>query len=295
VNFRTTIKKKKKVKNDRYYDKLMRKQACKEQAEKERTERERIEKEQAERERAEKEQAERERAEQIRAAIERVEKKRSNKNNVIKKKNDKILTARRSKESQNQMRKRYEKEWAAKKRTEMKQAVKKQVDMERAIKTRADTVKAYQEQTDKAQADAKQQKSDAIPVKRRKVHRLLGSKILTKDGTGPSGFVRDLMAVGHIPTIINRDLNACLNIHQKGMYTILGIPLPEYFSRSYVNRDDSKQVKKEEAKPNIVMTDYYKSIQTHLKAPGKHTGDQTTPVVSNGNRTSQRLLRNKKS
>jgi hypothetical protein len=67
-------------------------------------------------------------------------------------------------------------------------------------------------------------KTKSDELKSRTVHRLLGSKILTKDGKRT--------------TIINRDLNGSLNIRLVGIYTLLGLELPDYFKREKREKRD---------------------------------------------------------
>ena len=64
-------------------------------------------------------------------------------------------------------------------------------------------------------------------------HSLLGSKIL-KDKMKerhPNAFIRELMEKGYRPTIINRDLNGCLNIRLKAKHILMGIEEPSYMKR----------------------------------------------------------------
>lgn len=76
------------------------------------------------------------------------------------------------------------------------------------------------------------------------VHRLLGSKILSrKDMNEQYSLTRDLMKdTNYRPTIINRDLNASLNIRLKGLSVIMGLETPYYLERTYDPNPENENV-----------------------------------------------------
>jgi hypothetical protein len=83
------------------------------------------------------------------------------------------------------------------------------------------------------------------------VHRLLGSKILkskdNKNMNKTGTFIKELLDMGHRPTIINRDLNGSLNIRYRGWHVIHGLEIPSYLKYT---RNADKKVQKNRKRIN---------------------------------------------
>ena len=84
----------------------------------------------------------------------------------------------------------------------------------------------------------------------RNCHTLLGSKILNgkMSVNKPDNYMKTLIAGGYIPTIINRDLNASLNIRLKGWHILHGLKEPDYMCRSKCMKDVFKKRLKDKIK-----------------------------------------------
>ena len=76
-------------------------------------------------------------------------------------------------------------------------------------------------------------------------HALLGSKILkskmSTDKPGP--FMKEMIKLGYRPTIINRDLNASLNIRLKGWHILSNLKEPKYLDRQQCMREVANKKK----------------------------------------------------
>lgn len=93
--------------------------------------------------------------------------------------------------------------------------------------------------------------------KGQKVHRLLRNAIY-KDfkepqttESHPPPFAREMIDIGYIPTIINRDLNGSLNIRYKGMHQIHDLPVPWYMDRTNTT-NNGKNSETDEGNPVMI-------------------------------------------
>ena len=118
------------------------------------------------------------------------------------------------------------------------------------------------------------------------VHRLLRNAVyndLKEPQTSlsrPPQFIQTMMNIGHMPTIINRDLNGSLNIRYKGLHQIYGAPCPWYMDRSNVTSEKKSEKPKcdEDETPIKIDVVVDSLLDDTIKTPIPQKSEQKSAV-----------------